>query len=81
MASVETKLLYENDTDAPIEATFTFPIDDNSAVYDFEVLIDGQLIVGECQDKKQVNKRLIRSYNDIRFNVQFQRLISKITFP
>ena len=54
IANVETKLIYRNDTDNAIEASFTFPMDDNSAVYKFEVFTNGQLIVGECQDKDQV---------------------------
>ena len=54
IANVETKLIYRNDTDNAIEASFTFPMDDSSAVYRFEVFTNGQLIVGECQDKDQV---------------------------
>lgn len=54
IASVETTLTYKNDKTDPIEAVFTFPTDESSAVYRFEVLIDGKLIVGECQDKDQV---------------------------
>ena len=52
-------LIYENEEEKPIEASFVFPMDDASALYHFEAEIDGRHIVAECQDKEQVNIVLI----------------------
>ena len=54
IAHVETTYVYENEGDDPIEAIFVFPMDDSSAVYKFEAVIEGRLIVGEVQSKEQV---------------------------
>ena len=40
---------------SPIEAAFTFPLDEQSAIYKFEAEVEGRLIVGECQGKEEVN--------------------------
>ena len=54
-ANVTTDLLYENEDSDPVEASFVFPIDDSSAVYRFEAVIEGRLIVGECQTKEEAS--------------------------
>ncbi len=54
IANVEFTLVYQNEEDNPIEAIFTFPLDEKSAIYRFEAEIEGRLIIGECQDKDQV---------------------------
>ncbi len=57
VGSVETALLYKNDESNPVEALFTFPLDEASAVFRFEAEIEGRLIVGECQEKQQVREQ------------------------
>lgn len=54
VGNVVTTLLYKNTEQNPIEAVFEFPIDDQSAVYQFEAKIEDRVIVAECQEKKQV---------------------------
>ncbi len=54
IAHVSSTLQYQNIEDIPIEATFTFPVDEQSAVYKFEADIDGRKIIAECQEKSQV---------------------------
>ena len=55
IANVEYLLTYHNDADEPIEASFTFPLDDKCAIYRFEAEIEGRLVIGEVQDKDQVS--------------------------
>jgi len=54
VGNVVTTLLYKNTEQNPIEAVFEFPIDDQSAVYQFEAKIEDRVIIAECQEKKQV---------------------------
>ena len=54
VAEVTSILLYSNNEDNPIEAEFTFPVDDGSAVFSFEAEIEGRHIVAEIQEKEQV---------------------------
>ena len=54
VSNVQCQLEYENEEQVPIEAKFVFPVDDQSAVYKFEAVVDGRLIVAECQEKDQV---------------------------
>ena len=56
VAEVTSSLLYSNEEDNPVEASFTFPVDDGSAVYRFEAEIEGKHIVAEIQGKEQVRK-------------------------
>ena len=59
VGNVVTTLLYENTEQNPIEAVFEFPIDDQSAVYQFEAKIEDRVIIAECQEKTQVFFELI----------------------
>ncbi|XP_032140991.1 von Willebrand factor A domain-containing protein 5A [Sapajus apella] len=51
VAGVSATLNYENEEEVPLEAVFVFPMDEDSAVYSFEALVDGTKIVAELQDK------------------------------
>ncbi|KAK2099676.1 von Willebrand factor A domain-containing protein 5A [Saguinus oedipus] len=51
VAGVSATLNYENEEEVPLEAIFVFPMDEDSAVYSFEALVDGTKIVAELQDK------------------------------
>nr|XP_037860977.1 von Willebrand factor A domain-containing protein 5A isoform X2 [Chlorocebus sabaeus] len=51
VADVSATLNYENAEKVPLEAVFLFPMDEDSAVYSFEALVDGKKIVAELQDK------------------------------
>uniref|UniRef100_A0A2K6SA82 von Willebrand factor A domain-containing protein 5A n=1 Tax=Saimiri boliviensis boliviensis TaxID=39432 RepID=A0A2K6SA82_SAIBB len=51
VAGVSATLNYENQEEVPLEAVFVFPMDEDSAVYSFEALVDGTKIVAELQDK------------------------------
>lgn len=61
VASVVSKLTYVNDRDEPVEGTFTFPMEENSAVYHFQAQINDLVIIAECMDKKQVRMKLIEN--------------------
>lgn len=54
VAGVSATLNYENEGKVPVEAFFVFPMDEDSAVYNFEALVDGKKIVAELQDKMKV---------------------------
>ena len=54
IANVEYNLTYKNEESSPVEAAFTFPLDEQSAIYRFEAEVEGRLIVGECQGKEEV---------------------------
>ena len=53
VGSVTSTLVYTNEQEHAVDGEFVFPMDDDSAVYQFEVEIDGRKIVGECQEKEQ----------------------------
>ncbi|KAM7337773.1 hypothetical protein ACRRTK_003892 [Alexandromys fortis] len=55
VASVSATLNYENEEKVPLEAFFVFPMDEDSAVYSFEALVDGKKIVAELQEKMQTH--------------------------
>ncbi|MEJ1283625.1 hypothetical protein NN561_014598 [Cricetulus griseus] len=55
VAGVSATLNYENEEEVPVEAIFVFPMDEDSAVYSFEALVDGKKIVAELQEKMQVS--------------------------
>nr|XP_048272900.1 von Willebrand factor A domain-containing protein 5A-like isoform X6 [Myodes glareolus] len=55
VASVSATLNYENEEKVPLEAFFVFPMDEDSAVYSFEALVDGKKIVAELQEKMQAH--------------------------
>ncbi|KAL3888727.1 hypothetical protein ACJMK2_001090 [Sinanodonta woodiana] len=56
VANIESTSLYINTEESPIEAIFTFPLDDQSAVYKFEADIDGRHLSAECQDKEKAKE-------------------------
>ncbi|XP_052584413.1 von Willebrand factor A domain-containing protein 5A-like [Peromyscus californicus insignis] len=60
VAGVSTTLNYENEEEVPLEAIFVFPMDEDSAVYSFEALVDGKKIVAELQEKMKAH----RNYED-----------------
>ncbi|XP_060552029.1 von Willebrand factor A domain-containing protein 5A-like [Ruditapes philippinarum] len=53
VAEVTSLLTYFNTEETPVEAVFTFPVDDGSAVFQFEAHIDGRHIVAEIQEREQ----------------------------
>ncbi|XP_023576950.1 von Willebrand factor A domain-containing protein 5A isoform X2 [Octodon degus] len=55
VAGVSATLHYENEENVALEAFFVFPMDEDSAVYTFEALVDGKKIVAELQDKNQAH--------------------------
>ena len=55
IANVEYYLTYKNEESNPTEAAFTFPLDEQSAIYKFEAEVEGRLIAGECQGKEEVS--------------------------
>ncbi|XP_021104698.1 von Willebrand factor A domain-containing protein 5A isoform X2 [Heterocephalus glaber] len=55
VAGVSATLHYENEEKVALEAFFVFPMDEDSAVYTFEALVDGKKIVAELQDKMKAH--------------------------
>lgn len=53
VAGVSATLNYENEEKVPLEVFFVFPVDEDSAVYSFEAMVDGKKIVAELQDKNE----------------------------
>ncbi|KAM6172515.1 von Willebrand factor A domain-containing protein 5A [Erethizon dorsatum] len=60
VAGVSATLYYENEENVALEAFFVFPMDEDSAIYTFEALVDGTKIVAELQDKMKAHA----SYED-----------------
>lgn len=54
VAGVAATLNYENEEKFPLETFFVFPMDEDSAVYSFEAMVDGKTIKAELKDKKKV---------------------------
>ncbi|XP_057346279.1 von Willebrand factor A domain-containing protein 5A [Manis pentadactyla] len=57
VAGVSATLNYENEESVPLEAFFVFPMDEDSAIYSFEALVDGKKIVAELQDKMKAHAK------------------------
>ncbi|XP_020008953.2 von Willebrand factor A domain-containing protein 5A isoform X1 [Castor canadensis] len=57
VAGVSATLNYENEEKVPLEAFFVFPMDEDSAVFTFEALVDGKKIVAELQDKIKAHSK------------------------
>ncbi|XP_007538917.1 von Willebrand factor A domain-containing protein 5A [Erinaceus europaeus] len=51
VAGVSSTLNYENQEKVSVEAFFVFPMDEDSAVYTFEAVVDGKRILAEIQDR------------------------------
>lgn len=51
VAGVSATLNYKNEEEVPLEAFFIFPMDEDSAVYSFEAMVDGKNVKAELQDK------------------------------
>ncbi|XP_074071451.1 von Willebrand factor A domain-containing protein 5A-like isoform X2 [Macrotis lagotis] len=56
VADVSATLEYKNEEKDPVEAFFVFPMDEDSAVYSFQALVDGKNIVAEIQEKQQAQE-------------------------
>ncbi|KAK3598703.1 hypothetical protein CHS0354_003261 [Potamilus streckersoni] len=56
VADVNSTSLYVNNEEFPIKAIFMFPLDDQSAVYNFEADIDGRHLTAECYEKERVKE-------------------------
>lgn len=56
IADVRSTLSYKNVGKDPIEARYEFPMDDQSAVYQFEAQIEDRVIIAECQEKKKAEE-------------------------
>uniref|UniRef100_A0A8C6WCI6 von Willebrand factor A domain containing 5A n=1 Tax=Nannospalax galili TaxID=1026970 RepID=A0A8C6WCI6_NANGA len=55
VAGVSATLNYENEEKVPLEAFFVFSMDEDSAVYSLEALVDGKTIVAELQEKMKAH--------------------------
>ena len=55
-ARVVSRLEYENEEGNPVEAVFTFPLDESSTVVDFTALIGGRKIVGIVKEKEEAKQ-------------------------
>ncbi|XP_072107018.1 von Willebrand factor A domain-containing protein 5A-like [Mobula birostris] len=53
VADVSADLEYRNEEASLLEALFTFPVDSNSAVYNFQATVDGKTIVAEIKEREQ----------------------------
>ncbi|XP_072884913.1 von Willebrand factor A domain-containing protein 5A-like [Hemitrygon akajei] len=53
VADVSADLEYRNEEAAPLEAVFTFPVDSDSAVYNFQATVDGKTMVAEIKEREQ----------------------------
>ncbi|XP_062917396.1 von Willebrand factor A domain-containing protein 5A-like isoform X2 [Mobula hypostoma] len=53
VADVSADLEYRNEEASPLEALFTFPVDSDSAVYNFQATVDGKTIVAEIKEREQ----------------------------
>jgi hypothetical protein len=61
IANVRSTLCYKNVEKNPIEVRYEFPMDDQSAVYQFEAQIEDRIIIAECQEREQVRVHFIKT--------------------
>lgn len=57
VANVAAVLDYENQEAVPVEAFFVFPMDEDSAVYAFEAVVDGKRVAAELRDKETAHSQ------------------------
>ena len=55
-AKVVVMQAYRNNSPAPIEAKYVFPLDDMAAVCGFEAFINGKHVVGQVKEKEQAHR-------------------------
>ncbi|XP_074071445.1 von Willebrand factor A domain-containing protein 5A-like isoform X2 [Macrotis lagotis] len=63
VADVSATLDYKNEEKDPVEAFFVFPMDEDSAVYSFQALVDGTSIVAEIQEKQQTQENYENAFS------------------
>ncbi|XP_019630404.1 PREDICTED: von Willebrand factor A domain-containing protein 5A-like [Branchiostoma belcheri] len=56
VSNVTSSLEYQNEKDNPVEAVFVFPLDESSAVYKFEALIEGRRVIGKVKEKQKARE-------------------------
>ncbi|ELU08509.1 hypothetical protein CAPTEDRAFT_51073, partial [Capitella teleta] len=56
IACVTSDLTYFNSKNGSVEGSFSFPMDDSSAVFRFEAVINDRVIIAECQEKEQAEQ-------------------------
>ncbi|XP_073467207.1 von Willebrand factor A domain-containing protein 5A-like isoform X2 [Aquarana catesbeiana] len=56
VADVSATLKYKNKEEKAVESVFVFPMDEDSAIYNFEATIEGKKIVADLQEKEQAHK-------------------------
>ncbi|XP_053556966.1 von Willebrand factor A domain-containing protein 5A [Bombina bombina] len=56
VADVTATLKYKNVEEQAVEAVFVFPMDEDSAVYNFVATVQGKRIIADLQEKKQAHK-------------------------
>lgn len=54
VAKAHSVLTYKNSESTSIETLFTFPLDENAAVYHFQAQVGNTIVVAECQHKTEV---------------------------
>lgn len=55
-AEVVVLQAYKNESSAPVEAKYVFPLDDMAAVCGFEAFINGKHVVGKVKEKEQAHR-------------------------
>lgn len=55
-ADVSCNYTYVNSSDELLESSFVFPIESNSIVYGFEVIIANERFIGTCRERREVKK-------------------------
>ena len=55
-ANVVVLQAYKNNSSAPIEAKYVFPLDDMAAVCGFEAFINDKHVVGQVKEKEQAHR-------------------------
>ena len=64
---------YYNEEEQHIEARYDFPLDDNSAVNYFAILLDGQTLHGTMKKKDEAKQIYTNAVNEGRFAGLFQQ--------
>ncbi|KAJ5070028.1 von willebrand factor a domain-containing protein 5a [Anaeramoeba ignava] len=59
-AKVSVDQVFENEEKFPIETVFVFPLNSNSAIFGFEILINNEKIIGKVKEKEKAQQ----IYND-----------------
>ena len=71
ISSTIMEQMFINNSDKPIEATYVFPLNHHSAIYDMSFKIDDRVISSVIEEKLEAQKKYIEADNELTYLINF----------